>query len=121
VLRGGKAVSIEVTAAVRKVEASPAEENYRLWMLHTPVIRSLVDVGAPEVYNRLLLTDPANATSYADRVRLFMNTADARVLTVGGEDLRQRLDQLEKELKAVRTALDRIGDALKNDKQPKPE
>jgi len=66
-------------------------------------------------------SDPATATGYADRVRLFTNAADARLLTGAGEDLRQRLDQLEKELKAVRAALDRIGEALKTDKPPKPE
>jgi hypothetical protein len=106
---------------VRKVEANPAEENYRLWMLQAPVMRSLVDVGAPDIYNRILVADPATATGYADRIKLFTNAADARVLSVGGEDLRQRLDQLEKELKAVRAALDRIGEALKTDKPPKPE
>jgi hypothetical protein len=121
VLRGGKPVLVEVTGAVRKVEASLADETYRLWMVQAPLMRSLVGVDTPDVYNRILVADPATATGYVDRIKLFTNAADARVLSVGGEDLRQRLDQLEKELKAVRAALDRIGEALKTDKPPKPE
>ena len=110
VLRGGKPVLIEVTSAVRKVEVSPADDYYH-------VIRYITTTDSAP-FTSQYFTD-LSAAAGLDRALVLQSTP--RVLAAGGEDLRQRLDQLEKELKAVRAALDRIGDALKTDKPPKKE
>jgi C-terminal processing protease CtpA/Prc len=88
VLRGGKRVTIPVTPTVRKVEAGPPQEAYRL-----------------------LLMDQQAA--------LERNLNTVHHVKIGEADLRQRLDHVEKELQALRAALDRIHETLKSDKANK--
>jgi serine protease Do len=100
ILRGGKPITIEVTAAVRKVEASQPQESLLLWT-----------------------TRPQALLRYADRYADVVNHAhpDAATkvwaLTEGGEDVRQRLDRLEKEMQALRATLDKLNDTLKGMKR----
>jgi C-terminal processing protease CtpA/Prc len=93
-LRAGKPVTLPITAAVRQVEASSSEVAIRYWLLGQQDVPAFVyphrvsqNLG---VYSRV---DPeAQATT-------------ASVL--------QRLDHLEKELKAVRGTLEQVAEALK--------
>jgi serine protease Do len=112
VLRGGKPVLIEVTSAVRKVEVNPADDYYH-------VIRYITTADPAAVYSKYEVDLSATGNLY--KTYVLQDAPVARVLAAGGDDLRQRLDQMEKELKAVRAALDRIGEALKTDKPPKKE
>jgi len=125
VLRGGKPVLVEVTGAVRKVEVNPGEEGYRIWMLpyNNPLYGSMQVVrneGYPTTFAEIFTNNSVASGRYVDNVSILAGAPAARVVAAGGEDLRQRLDQLEKELKAVRAALDRIGEALKTER-PKQE
>src|SRR5207245_10904543 len=98
-LRGGKPVTVPVTAAMRKVEAPPTQEA------------SL----------RVLLTaqpDLAGAVRYRNFVGGAVRYRNA-LAQPGSDDLRQRLEQVEKELNAVRAALDKINETLKADKGSK--
>jgi serine protease Do len=89
VLRGGKGLSLPITAGVRKVEAPVSSSEYALYTLGQRVHD---DLRFPAAY-----------------------------LPPGSEDLQQKLDRLEKELKALRAALDKLSDALKAEKDKKPE
>ncbi len=84
VMRGGKVLTIPVTAATRKVEAERAAEAYRLILgdLH-------VQLDNEQARQQLKITQP---------------------------DLSRRLDQLEKEMKALREAVDQINENLKKGK-----
>jgi C-terminal processing protease CtpA/Prc len=88
-LRGGKPVTIPITGAVRKVEASPSQdgEAIRYWYW-------LVTQQQPEY-----LATRVNVNNLLTRA--------------GSEDLRPRLDQLEKELKALREAVEKLNETLK--------
>jgi membrane-associated protease RseP (regulator of RpoE activity) len=85
-LRGGKPVTISVTAAMRQVEATPTQEASLLLFLK----------AQPNLASRFVMSVPPESV-----------------------DLRQRLDQVEKELNAVRAALDKINETLKADKGTK--
>jgi C-terminal processing protease CtpA/Prc len=89
-LRAGKRLTIQVTAAARKVQVSPDQESVRFWMV--PQYRSWNRVYAA----RVLQPEWSKAGAPA-----------------GNDELRQRLDNLEKELKAVRSTLDKINETLK--------
>jgi membrane-associated protease RseP (regulator of RpoE activity) len=99
VLRAGKPVTIPVTAAVRKVEVNPSQEVDVVWTLNQV---------AP-VSTRLRYLNHINA---AER------TAAARMLAGGrgGDDLRQRLDVIEKDLKALQAAVAKLSESLKANK-----
>jgi C-terminal processing protease CtpA/Prc len=91
VLRAGKPVAIPITGAVRKVEASSSSDAY---------------------YQVLALRQ--EAATLADKID-YVNLANRRVklaARAGGDDLRQRLDQLEQELKAIRAAVDKVNETL---------
>jgi C-terminal processing protease CtpA/Prc len=85
ILRASKHLTFSVTAATKKVEANPnAETSYRLLFLNR--------YEGDTIHYQLPVQNgqPADAN-----------------------DLRQRLDHLEKELMAVRAALDKINETLK--------
>jgi membrane-associated protease RseP (regulator of RpoE activity) len=104
VLRGGKPITLAITGAVRKVEAnSPQETTYRLFL------------GA--------LQSPDSHASYANNYLSFGPHLQGPA-PVNAEDFRQRLDQLEKELKAlhrIETELRDLHKALETrNESPKP-
>jgi hypothetical protein len=81
-LRAGEPLTIRLTAAARKVEASPRQETYRLWLSsHQPLVPG----------------DESNLERYP-RVR----SEAALRPPVTSEELKQRLDRLDKELQALR-------------------
>jgi C-terminal processing protease CtpA/Prc len=95
-LRGGKPMTLQVTGAVRKVEVSPSEQKtLTFW----EGVRSV----------------PLNVTfrKEGNLGGVSLKLAEQ----VGAEDLKQRLDNLEKELKALREALDKVSEALKATKR----
>ncbi len=95
-LRGGKSMTIPIAGAVRKVEASPpsAEAFGRYLTLRD-------QNGYTALVNSNVLSD-----------RLAWSAA-------GGDDLRPRLDHLEKELKALRAAVEKLNETLKAGKATK--
>jgi serine protease Do len=93
-LHAGKPLTVSVTAAVRMAEADPAIET---------AVRFLLATRQPA--EDLLLTRAA-------RYRAALSQPESH-------DLRQRLDQVEKELNAVRAALDKINETLKAHKGTK--
>jgi C-terminal processing protease CtpA/Prc len=95
ILRAGKQVIFPVTGAVRAVETDAARDaaTLRLWLAN-------VNQAQAEV-----------AAKYA---RIGNRGGGA-----AGEDLRQRLDHLEKEIQAIRATLDKVNDALKSNQGKK--
>jgi serine protease Do len=93
-LRAGKPVTVQVTGTVRKAEASPPREGVRILA---------TDLQPMFLANGNLVRQELPMRMWA--------TAD------GTDDLRQRLDHLEKELKALREALDKINETLKGAKR----
>ncbi len=83
-LRGGKLLTLPITATIRQVEASPPQEDVLFWRL--------ADVATQR----------------------YINTASSAV--AGADDLRQRLAQVENELKALRAAVDKLNETLRADK-----
>jgi C-terminal processing protease CtpA/Prc len=97
-LRAGKPMTLQVTGAVRKVEASPPrEETLRFWA---------TDVQPMFLANSTFTQMPRDVP-----VKVWAAPAD------GTDELRQRLDHLEKELKALREALDKLNETLKGTKK----
>lgn len=95
-LRAGKPMTLQVTGAVRKAEATtPQEAAFRLY--------------AADLQPWIL----ANGTRMRGDVPVKVWAAPAD----GTDDLRQRLDHLEKELKALREALDKLNETLKGTKR----
>jgi C-terminal processing protease CtpA/Prc len=93
-LRAGKALVLPVTGTVRKVEVSAYDDAIRVWML-APTRRGYGSrfgeaLQSPGAFHRIGLAAPAS-----------------------GDDLRQRLDRVENELKAIRAALDQVNESLK--------
>jgi C-terminal processing protease CtpA/Prc len=98
-IRAGKPVEIPVAAAVRKVEPTPSQdrEAVRVWLLDQQ--------------------QPANfAFTTGTKLRHTNVNVSGQVTT---DDLPQRLSQVEKELKALHEALDRLNETLKTSKTPK--
>jgi membrane-associated protease RseP (regulator of RpoE activity) len=97
-LRAGKLMTLRITPGVRKVEVSPLQMKLRvLNVAPTPkFLEHIARLTAPS--DRMLTPAPA-AT----------------------DDLRQRLDHLEKELKALHEELDRLNQAFKSGKTRKGE
>jgi C-terminal processing protease CtpA/Prc len=106
-LRAGKPVTLPITGAVRKVETNPRQEAMRFWM---------VDHQAATVAT--LLRDSRMNETAAHRA----------------QDLRERLDHLEQELKALRRiedvekelkalheVLDKVNESLKAGKGTRPD
>jgi membrane-associated protease RseP (regulator of RpoE activity) len=111
ILRAGKPVTISVLAATRKVEAYPnPEAAYRLLLLNQPQA-DLIRFDVP----RLGLVNTAQpALGTVNTVQSPSGTVNTlQSGPVDANDLRQRLDHLEKELTAVRAALDKINETLK--------
>ena len=112
ILRAGKHLTISVTAAMRKVEASPnSEAPYRVLLLN----RSEGDLLRYADVVRLGLANiPQPALGTVNTVQSPLGTVNTiQSGAVDANDLRQRLDHLEKELSAVRAALDKINETLK--------
>jgi C-terminal processing protease CtpA/Prc len=94
ILRGGKPLTLTITAATRQVEASPPQENIRFW-----------------------LTDAGNVQRYLNLAKVPQRDLNATASALSGtDDLRQRLDHLEQELKALRVAVDQMNETLSADK-----
>ncbi|HLJ95650.1 MAG TPA: PDZ domain-containing protein [Gemmataceae bacterium] len=102
-LRGGKPLTLPVTGSLRPVEPSAAQEDYRVWLLE----RQLGQAALKDNLSRSLIT-------LRDLKR-----ADSAVGS--GEDLGQRLDHVEQELKALRAAIDKVNEALRTNKPAKPD
>ena len=102
ILRGGKPMNISVTAATRKVEAGPAADSVDLLMVR-PVYAdpSLGTAGSFLRYSTIVDQDG----------RAYLNTINRQKRD---DDIGQRLDQLEKELKALHETLDKINESLKS-------
>jgi serine protease Do len=79
-LRAGKPVSLSIVGMVRKVETASSQETLRYWLVDQPI--NVPIEGA-------FITAQNPRLSWA-------------VTAAGADDVRQRLDQLEKELKALR-------------------
>jgi C-terminal processing protease CtpA/Prc len=92
ILRAGKPLTIPLTPATRTVESRTTEGVFRLWM-----------VDRENLVGKLAAPGGGMESSAAN----------------GSGDVLRRLDQLEKELKALRESLDRINETLKADKGPK--
>ncbi len=95
-LRAGKPLTVPVTGSVRQVETNRPQEAFRLWMVDQ-------SSGTRPIHG-LQLTAPLG----------LQLTAPA-----GAEDLGQRLDHVEKELQALRAAVDKLNETLRADKAPK--
>jgi membrane-associated protease RseP (regulator of RpoE activity) len=102
-LRAGKPLTIPVSGTVRKVEASPPQEGY---------FRVLASDFQPIHVTREPLLLSTNANVNQQNLRFWVGAT-----ATGTEDLPQRLDRLEKELKALREALDKVSEALKATKR----
>jgi C-terminal processing protease CtpA/Prc len=91
VLQLGKAVTIPITATMRKVEISPSAEVSILYLTNerTPLVARLA--------------------------------GQTLAISADNDDVRQRLDQVEKELNAVRATLDKIHETLKSGKGNKQD
>jgi membrane-associated protease RseP (regulator of RpoE activity) len=96
-LRAGKSLTLPVTAELRKVEGSPIELKLRYM--------TLAESKMPGAM--LNLVGPRGSMSSVE--------------LPATEDVRQRLNHLEKELKDVHQALNRLNQALKTDKSKKGE
>jgi serine protease Do len=91
VQRAGQLIRIPVTAAVRKVEAPGSQDALRYWAR-----AALVQPRYVEAKNML---------------------SGALTQAVVEQDVKQRLDHLEQELKALRAAIDKINETLKGMKR----
>jgi serine protease Do len=90
-LRAGKPVTISVTGAVKQAEvARAAQDAIRLWMFTGPELQNYV-------FHKQYFPEQLSAPA-------------------GSDDLRGRLDQVEKELKALRAAVEKVNETLKADK-----
>jgi C-terminal processing protease CtpA/Prc len=101
ILHEGKPVTISILTGTRKVEANLNADAYRLFLPNRSVplnatIYRYANVDQPLVDANQLFRLPVQTGQPAD-----------------ANDVRQRLDQLEKELAAVRAALDKINETLK--------
>jgi serine protease Do len=107
VLRTGKTLSFSVPAAERKVEASASPDAaYRLLFLS----RAEGDLARYADVARLGLVNTNQSVPVAlDYLQQIQNGQPT-----DANSLRQRLDHLEKELTAVRAALDKINETLKS-------
>lgn len=89
-IRGGKALSISVTPAVRKVELTAAVEATRLY--------PLIGLARMNRYqSKLLMMEPNTATGQS----------------VDANTLQEQVTQLQQEMKALRETMDKINESLK--------
>jgi membrane-associated protease RseP (regulator of RpoE activity) len=114
ILRAGKPLTISVLAATRKVEVPPNPDGaYRfLFLNRSAPINTIYGLANAPQYPTLVNTiqsGPGDANFL--RQTLVPNGQPADM-----NDLRQRLEQLEKELAAVRATLDKINETLKDKK-----
>ena len=118
-LRAGKPVTIFVVAATRKVEAPPnPEAAYRLLFLNrTGPAGTFYDLGN-RTRSELGLVNTIQSGPM-DANGLLRQTLAQTGQSADANDLRQRLDHLEKELAAVRAALDKINETLKGKNENK--
>jgi C-terminal processing protease CtpA/Prc len=112
ILRGGKPVTISIVTGTRKVEAPGNAEAYRLFLLkRSAPINAIYDLGNQSGVDfvRSIQGQPYDTNQLLRQSLQNGQSPDTN-------DLRQRLDQLEKELAAVRATLDKINETLKNKK-----
>ncbi len=104
-LRGGKTLTIPIAAAVRQVEPSATQEALRLWMIDRR------DLAGTTLYHNEVAAAQRNQARAAYVTELGTRLIPANA--ANNDDLRQRLDLLDKELKALRETLDKVNDTLK--------
>jgi S1-C subfamily serine protease len=109
ILRAGKPVTISILTSTRKVEVNPnSEAGYRVLLLNRAE-----DHLARLALGTTLQSGPVDFNQSVQK-SLVQNGQP-----VDANDLRQRLEHLEKELTAVRAALDKINETLKANKGSK--
>jgi serine protease Do len=102
ILRAGKPMNIPVAGATRKVETGPAADSVDLFMV------------------RPVYADPslARANDFLRYATLIDRGGKINVNEIYGQpredELRQRLEQMEKELKALHETLEKINESLKS-------
>src|SRR5262249_3820656 len=101
ILRAGKPMNIPIAGATRKVETSSPAQDFDLLL------------ARPAYFDAINRTsDFLRYATIIDRGgRINVNELYAQPRD---EEIRQRLEQLEKELKALRETLDKINESLKS-------
>lgn len=97
VVRGGKALSIAVTPAVRKVETTSTADSVRLYAINKKIRFRTADADVTSPASGYFKIADANATP---------PVADPKAL-------QEQVTKLEKELKALRESMDKINETLK--------
>jgi C-terminal processing protease CtpA/Prc len=103
VVRGGKALSIAVTPAVRKVETTSTADSLRLYAINKKIRLRTAEAN---------VTPPASGYfKIADAIKI----ADANATPPAADPkaLQEQVTKLEKELKAIRESMDKINETLK--------
>jgi serine protease Do len=106
ILRAGKPMNISVVGATRKVETSSPEQNFDLFLTSRPVY--LDALNRTDKFLRYALIDRDGKLNINE---LYGQARD--------DETRQRLELLEKELKALHDKLDKISESLKSVKSKK--
>jgi C-terminal processing protease CtpA/Prc len=101
ILRAGKPMNIPIAGATRKVETSPPAENFDLYLTR-PVY--LDAINRTDAFLRY-----ATIVDRAGKLNLNEVYGQPR-----DEEIRQRLEQVEKELKALHETLEKINESLKS-------
>jgi membrane-associated protease RseP (regulator of RpoE activity) len=120
ILRGGKPMTLSVTPAMRKVEATLNPRGfYNLIYLNSiqadSAEPSLLRMGPAQVLRLRRVPQEARIADYTD-VGLPDVLYKTQSAPTDANELRQRLENVEKELTAVRAALDKLNETLKADK-----
>ncbi|HLW66184.1 MAG TPA: PDZ domain-containing protein [Gemmataceae bacterium] len=103
ILRAGKPISIPIAAATRKVETSPPDQSFDLFLTTRPVYLDTINRS-----ERML----RYATIVDSGGKINVNELSGQ----RDDEIRQRLEQVEKELKALHETLDKINESLKSAK-----
>jgi serine protease Do len=102
ILRAGKPMSIPIAAATRKVESGPAADSVDIFMVR-PVYADPSLARANDFLRYATLIDRGG--------KINVNEAYGQARD---DEIRQRLEQVEKELKALHETLDKINESLKS-------
>jgi serine protease Do len=112
ILRAGKPMNIPIAGATRKVETNPPAENVDIFLARPVYMDPL---NRANDFLRYATNDYLRYATIIDR------SGKLNVNEIYGqpEEIRQRLDQLDKELKALHETLDKINETLKSGKTKK--
>lgn len=107
-LREGKPLALPITGAVRKAQATPPAEAARLWLMDQPVRTN------PAINAGYILDYGRNATSNrADGVTQRLEQLERELKAL------RRLEEVEKEIKALNSAVENVNKLLKANKTQK--